>query len=88
MFKNLFIAARVFAFVNLLFVPAIAVLLIVAFVSGERWWFGFVGLPALFINAYAVFSRRGRRWAWDRIVAMTGRPIAPTNFNSGRLTKG
>lgn len=76
MLKNLFIAARIFAFVNLLFVPSIAVLIGVALISGERWWFSFVGIPALIANAWVVFSSFGRKRVWSQIVRMAGFPAS------------
>ncbi len=71
--KSLLIATRVFALVTLLFVPAIAVLLVVAFVSGHPWWFAFIGLPALFTNAIVVFAKpqRDRVWRWVNAIAGT-----------------
>ena len=71
--KTLLIATRVLALLILLFVPAIAVLLLVAFVSGQRWWFGFIGLPALFANAVIVFVKpqRDRVWRWVNAIAGT-----------------
>lgn len=71
--KSLLIATRIFALLNLMFVPAIAVLLLVAFVSGETWWFAFLGLPALFVNAVIVFAKpqRDRVWRWANAIAGT-----------------
>lgn len=71
--KTLLIATRVFALVTLLFVPAIATLLLVAFVSGQTWWFAFIGLPALFVNAVIVFAKpqRDRIWRWVNAIAGT-----------------
>lgn len=68
----LLIATRVFALVTLLFVPAFAVLLIVAFVSGQTWWFAFIGLPALFVNAVVVFAKPQRDRVWRRVNAIAG----------------
>jgi hypothetical protein len=70
--KSLIIAAKIFAFLNLLFVPAIAVLLLVAFVSGETWWFAFLGLPALFVNAVVVFARPQRQRIWRKVNRIAG----------------
>lgn len=71
--KTFLIVTRVFALVALLFVPAIAVLLLVAFVSGQTWWFAFIGLPALFANAAIVFAKpqRDRIWRWVNAIAGT-----------------
>lgn len=70
---TLLIATRVFALLTLLFVPAFAVLLLVAFTSGETVWFGFFGLPALLVNAAIVFAkpRRDRIWRWANTIAGT-----------------
>ena len=73
--KNLFIATRVFALVTLLFVPAIAILLLVAFVSGETWWFAFIGLPALSANAVVVFAKRQRDWVWRKVKEIAGATV-------------
>jgi hypothetical protein len=71
--KNFLIATRVFALVTLLFVPAITVLLLVAFVSGQTLWFAFIGLPALLANAVIVFAKpqRDRVWHWVNAIAGT-----------------
>jgi len=70
--KNLIAAARIFAFLNLLFVPAIGVLVGSALWFGDRWWFSFLGLPALAVNAYLVFGAPGRKWVWGQMVAIVG----------------
>lgn len=71
--KKLLIATRVFSLVTLLFVPAIVVLLLVAFVTGQTWWFALIGLPALFVNAVIVFAKpqRDRVWRWVNAIAGT-----------------
>jgi hypothetical protein len=74
---TLLIATRVFALVTMLFVPAIAVLLLVAFISGETWWFAFIGLPALFANAAVVFAKRQRDWVWRKVNAIAGTTVLP-----------
>ena len=68
--KTLLIAARILAVLTLLFVPAITVLLIVAFVSGQAWWFAFFGLPALFANAVIVLTKPQRDRVWRRLTAI------------------
>lgn len=73
--KSILIATRVFALVTLLFVPAIAVLLLVAFVSGETWWFAFIGLPALLANAVFVFAKPQRDRVWRWVNAIAGTPL-------------
>ncbi len=70
--KTLLIATRVLAFLTLLFVPAIAVLLLVAFVIGQTLWFTFIGLLALFVNAVMVFAKPQRDRVWRRINAIAG----------------
>lgn len=71
--KTLLIVTRVFALLTLLFVPAIAVLLLVAVVSGKAGLFAFFGLPALFANALIVFAKpqRDRVWRWVNAIAGT-----------------
>ena len=83
MLRNFFIAAKILAFVNLLFVPAIAVLLIAAFITGERGWFSVVGLPALLANAYYVFSAPRRARVWNKALGIAGRPSASGPSASG-----
>jgi ABC-type nickel/cobalt efflux system permease component RcnA len=68
--KTLLIATRVLAFLILLFVPAIAVLLLVAFAIGQTLWFTFIGLLALFVNAVIVFAKPQRDRVWRRISAI------------------
>ena len=62
--KNLLAAARAFAIMNLLFVPAIGIVVMVALLGGGTYWFAFFGLPAFTINAIAVFSKPSRRFIW------------------------
>ncbi|UUL81422.1 hypothetical protein [Sphingomonas qomolangmaensis] len=71
--KTILIATRVFAFLTLLFVPAFAVLILVAFVSGQALWFAIFGLPALLLNACIVLAKpqRDRIWRWANSVAGT-----------------
>ncbi len=70
--KTLLIATRVLALLTLLFVPAIAVLLLVALVTGQAWWFTLIGLPALFANAVIVFAKPQRDRVWRRLNAIAG----------------
>ncbi len=67
MLQNLFVAAKVFAFVNLLFVPAIAGAVLIGFVLRDTYWFAFWSVPAFLVNGIAVFSRPSRRWVWSRV---------------------
>ncbi len=67
--KNVLIATRVLVMLTLLFLPAIAVLLAVAFLSGSTRWFGFIGLPAVLLNLVVVLARRDKIWAWTGSVA-------------------
>ncbi len=71
--KTILIATRVFALLTLLFVPAFTVLLLVAFVSGQTWWFAVIGLPALLANAIIVLAKpqRDRVWRWVNAIAGT-----------------
>jgi uncharacterized membrane protein YqaE (UPF0057 family) len=71
--KTLLIATRVLAALMALFVPAIAVLLLVGLVTGQAWWFTVIGLPALIVNAAIVFAKpqRDRVWRWLRAIAGT-----------------
>lgn len=73
--KNLIIAAKVFAFLNLLFVPSITILLLVAFTVGERWWFSFIGLPALFGNLVLLLMNPFRGLIWQQLDRISGSPI-------------
>ncbi len=70
MFKNILVAVKVFAFINLLFAPSIAILLAVAFTGSGPWWFAFLGLPALFINFWVIFSAQVRRRVWNKARAI------------------
>lgn len=70
--KTFLIATQVLAFLTLLFVPAIVVLLLVAFVIGQALWFTFIGLLALFVNAVIVFAKPQRDRVWRRINAIAG----------------
>jgi hypothetical protein len=70
--RNIFVAAKVFAFLNLVFVPSIAVLLAVACTGSGPWWFTFLGLPALVTNFFVVFSNPLRRRIWNKISAIAG----------------
>jgi hypothetical protein len=70
--KTLLIATRVLAFLTLLFVPAIVVLLLVAFVTGQTSWFALIGLPALFANAVIVFAKPQRDRVWRSVTALAG----------------
>lgn len=71
--KTILIATRVFALLTLLFVPAFAVLIVVAFASGQTLWFVFFGLPALLLNAFFVLAKpqRDRIWRWANSIAGT-----------------
>lgn len=71
--KTILIATRVFALLTLLFVPAFAVLLVVAFFTGQASWFAFFGLPALLVNAFIVIAKpqRDRVWQWVNTIAGT-----------------
>ncbi len=68
--KTLLIATRVLGFLILLFVPAIAVLLLVALITGQAWWFTVIGLPALLANAVIVFAKPQRDRVWRRFRAI------------------
>lgn len=70
--KNLIIATKLFAFVNLLFLPSITVLLVVAFTVGDRWWFFSIGIPALIANAVILISASGRAWTWTQVTRVAG----------------
>lgn len=71
--KQLLIAIRVFALLTLLFVPAFAVLIIIALINGETSWFTAIGIPALFLNAAIVLAKpqRDRVWRWVNAIAGT-----------------
>ncbi len=70
--KTFLIATRVLGFLILLFVPAIVVLLLVALITGQAWWFTVIGLPALFANAVVVFAKPQRDRVWRRFRAIAG----------------
>jgi hypothetical protein len=70
--KTFLIAARVLALLTLLFVPAIAVLVLVGFVTGQSSWFALIGLPALLANAAIVFAKPQRDRVWRSITAIAG----------------
>jgi hypothetical protein len=77
--KNLVVVTKVFAFLNLLFVPSIAVLLIIAFTGSGPWWFTFLGLPALFINVWIIASARLRKRIWNKASAIAGQTPAASH---------
>jgi len=70
--KQLLIAAKVFAFVNLLFVPSIAVMIFVAILVGETWWFAFIGVPALFGNLIFLLIKPVRELVWLKLGMISG----------------
>jgi hypothetical protein len=70
--KQLLIAAKVFAFVNLLFLPAIALMVFVAFLGAETWWFAFIGIPALFANLIFLLIKPVRAWVWLKLDMISG----------------
>jgi uncharacterized membrane protein YecN with MAPEG domain len=72
--KNLLIAAKVFAFVNLLFVPSIALIVFVAFLGAETWWFAFIGVPALFGNLIFLLIKPVRELVWMKLGMISGQP--------------
>ena len=75
--KTILTSVRALLLLILLFMPAMAVLLIAAFLTGSTRWFGYIGLPALLINGAIVFakSQRDRIWRW--LTATRGTTPAP-----------
>lgn len=67
------IAARVFAFLTLLFVPSFAVFLLLGFIFGNSAWFGGLGMPVLLVNAVVVCAKPSRDfvWRWANRIAGT-----------------
>ena len=63
--KSFIAAARIFALINLLFLPAIGAAFVVGFLTGDRWWFSFIAIPAFFVNAFIVFRKPQRHWVWQ-----------------------
>lgn len=72
--KNLWIAAKVLAFVNLLFVPSIALIVFVAFLRVDDWWFAFIGVPALFANLVFLLIKPVRNLIWHQLDSIAGTP--------------
>lgn len=70
--KNMIIVAKVFAFLNLLFVPSIAILVFIAFAVGERWWFSFIGVPTLFANLIILLVNPFRGLIWQKLEMIVG----------------
>ncbi len=70
--KQLLIAAKVFAFVNLLFLPAIALIVFVAFLRVETWWIAFIGVPALFGNLVFLLLKPVRNLIWLKLDMIAG----------------
>lgn len=66
-FRYIIMPAKIFAFLNLLFFPAFAILIGVAFLSGDRWWFSALGLPALLINFTVLILNPARRMILSKI---------------------
>ena len=90
MLKNIIVAAKVFAFLNLLFVPSIAIMLAVAYTGSGPWWFTFLGLPALLINVWVVFTGRVRKRIWAKVTAIGGQSfvVRRPDDQSPQLRKG
>ncbi len=90
MIKNIIVAAKVFAFLNLLFVPSIAIMLAVAYTGSGPWWFTFLGLPALLINVWIVLSGRVRKRVWTKLAAIGGQSfvVRRPGDRSPQLRKG
>jgi hypothetical protein len=53
---KLVIVLRIFAFMLFVFLPAIGVTMFAAFILKSTWYFQWLGLPALFLNAVIVFA--------------------------------
>ena len=70
--NQLLIAAKVFSFVNLLFLPAIALMVFVAFLGAETWWFAFIGIPALFANLIILLIKPVRTLVWLKLDRISG----------------
>ncbi len=54
------IVLRVFALFAFAFLPSMAFLIFIAFLTQSSWWFAFLGLPALVINGLLVLLQPGR----------------------------
>ena len=70
--KNLWIAAKVLAFVNLLFAPSIALIVFVAALRVDDWWFAFIGVPALFGNLIFLLLKPVRNLVWSKLEMISG----------------
>ncbi len=66
------IALRVFALFAFAFSPAMAFLVFVALLTHSTWWFVFLGLPTLIVNALLVWLQPGRSLFDARIRAIKG----------------
>ncbi len=69
---KILIVIQVFAFIAFLFVPSIAFLIFVAFLTKSTWWFVFLGLPALIANGMFTLIKPFRGLIGDRLRVISG----------------
>jgi hypothetical protein len=74
--KQVLIAAKVFAFLSLLFVPSIVLVLGFGFLIREttNGFYGFVGTTVFLINLAYVLTGVRRAWLWRKLNAIAGMP--------------
>jgi hypothetical protein len=70
--KNLFAAARIYAFLNLLFVPAIGAFVLLAWLYGDPDVAGFWGISAFVANGTIVITEPRRSWIWAHAIGIGG----------------
>ncbi len=74
--KQILIAAKVFAFLSLLFVPSIVLILGLGYLAKDTMngLFGFVGITVLMINLIFVLTGERRGRLWRKLNAIAGEP--------------
>jgi hypothetical protein len=69
---KILVVIQVFAFMAFLFVPSIAFLMFIAFLTKSTWWFVFLGLPALVVNGVLTLVEPGRSLIRGRLRKISG----------------
>ncbi|WP_353226845.1 hypothetical protein [Novosphingobium sp.] len=75
--KHALIFAKVFAFLNLLFVPSIVLVLGLGYFIREttNGFFSFVGITTFLINLAYVLGANRREKLWRKLNAIAGMPV-------------
>ena len=72
--KQVVIAAQVFAFLSLLFVPSIVLVLALGYLLADttNWFFGFIGITLFVINLAVILTGERRLRLWRKLNAIAG----------------